>query len=85
MLGEENPSVLFITYNNLAGCYSTQGRYAEAQALYLKALELSKRLLGEKDPKIAAIRKNLARLYRNHLHPRREFVVIRRICDIQAT
>jgi len=49
--------------NNLAGLYSSQGRYEEAEPLYEQALELSQRLLGENHPDVATSLNNLAYLY----------------------
>ena len=49
--------------NNLAKLYQSQGRYAEAEPLYLQALELRKRLLGENHPSVAISLNNLAKLY----------------------
>ncbi len=37
--------------NNLAGLYESQGRYTEAEPLYLEALDLYKRLLGPAGPR----------------------------------
>jgi tetratricopeptide (TPR) repeat protein len=47
----------------LAYLYFEQGRYAEAEPLFLQALELSKRLLGQENPNVATILNNLALLY----------------------
>ena len=49
--------------NNLAVLYKSQGRYSEAEPLYLQALELRKRLLGEDHPDVATSLNNLAVLY----------------------
>ncbi|MCA2641936.1 MULTISPECIES: tetratricopeptide repeat protein [unclassified Microcystis] len=54
--------------NNLAKLYQSQGRYAEAESLYLQALELRKRLLGENHPATVKIRKNLQKM-RQQQHP----------------
>ena len=53
-----------LTLNNLAYLYNLQGRYDQAEPLYLQALELRKRLLGEEHPNVAASLNNLAELYR---------------------
>ena len=51
------------TLNNLAYLYDSQGRYDQAEPLYLQALELRKRLLGEDHPDVAQSLNNLAGLY----------------------
>jgi len=51
------------TLNNLALLYKSQGRYDQAEPLYLQALELRKRLLGEDHPSVATSLNNLALLY----------------------
>jgi tetratricopeptide (TPR) repeat protein len=47
----------------LALLYNSQGRYSEAEPLYLQALALWKRLLGEEHPDVARSLNNLAALY----------------------
>ncbi len=49
--------------NNLALLYDSQGRYDQAEPLFLQALELRKRLLGEDHPHVAQSLNNLAFLY----------------------
>jgi tetratricopeptide (TPR) repeat protein len=51
------------TLSNLAFLYYSQGRYDQAEPLYLQALELWKRLLGEDHPHVATSLNNLAVLY----------------------
>jgi tetratricopeptide (TPR) repeat protein len=61
-LGENHPDVAN-SLNNLAELYRSQGRYEEAEPLYLQALELGQRLLGENHPDVATSLNNLALLY----------------------
>ncbi len=49
--------------NNLALLYYSQGRYTEAEPLFIQALDLRKRLLGESHPDVATSLNNLALLY----------------------
>ncbi|MBI4781362.1 MAG: tetratricopeptide repeat protein [Oscillatoriophycideae cyanobacterium NC_groundwater_1537_Pr4_S-0.65um_50_18] len=49
--------------NWLGYLYKSQGRYSEAEALYVQALELRQRLLGEEHSAVANILNNLAGLY----------------------
>ena len=49
LLGEEHPDVAN-SLNNLAGLYKSQGRYEEAEPLYIQALDMRKKLLGDKHP-----------------------------------
>ncbi len=52
-----------LSLNNLANLYRSQGRYTEAEPLYLQALDLRKRLLGDNHPLVALSLNNLALLY----------------------
>ncbi|MBD2346757.1 tetratricopeptide repeat protein [Anabaena subtropica] len=54
---------LATSLNNLAGLYYSQGSYDQAEPLFLQALELSKRLLGDNHPSVATSLNNLASLY----------------------
>jgi tetratricopeptide (TPR) repeat protein len=49
--------------NNLASLYDNQGKYEEAEPLFIQALELRKQLLGENHPDTASSLSNLASLY----------------------
>jgi tetratricopeptide (TPR) repeat protein len=51
--------------NNLALLYHYQGRYEQAEPLYLQVLELGKRLWGEDHPDVAISLNNLAALYKS--------------------
>ena len=52
-----------MSLNNLAGLYYSQGRYAEAEPLYVEALQMSKKLLGQEHPDVALSYFNLGVLY----------------------
>jgi tetratricopeptide (TPR) repeat protein len=56
---------LATSLNNLALLYESQGRYSEAEPLYLQALSLTRRLLGEEHPSVATSLNNLAGLYKS--------------------
>nr|NCR06836.1 tetratricopeptide repeat protein [Microcystis aeruginosa LG13-03] len=62
-LGDNHPHVA-TSLNNLAALYESQGRYTEAEPLYLEALDLKKRL-GDNHPSVATSLNNLAGLYRS--------------------
>ena len=51
--------------NNLASLYDNQGKYSEAEPLYLDALEMRKRLFTGDHPNVASSLNNLALLYNN--------------------
>ena len=51
--------------NNLAALYYFQGRYSEAEPLYLQAVEIDRRSLPEDHPSLATHLNNLAELYRS--------------------
>ena len=50
---------------NLAGLYQRQGRDDEAERLYVKTLEMTKRVLGEEHPDTLVFMSKLADLYAN--------------------
>ena len=47
----------------MAALYESQGRYGEAEPLYVEALEISKAALGDRHPDTASSLNNLAALY----------------------
>src|SRR5207253_7335069 len=49
--------------NNLADLYRTQGQYAKAEPLLVKALEVRRRVLGEEHPDTLNSMHSLAMLY----------------------
>ncbi len=61
LLTEEHPDVA-TSYNNLAGLYSSTGRYSEAEPLYIKALEIASKSLGANHPNTITVRENLKSL-----------------------
>jgi tetratricopeptide (TPR) repeat protein len=67
LLGENHPSVA-TSLNNLAFLYESQGRYKEAEPLYLQALAIAEQALGENHPTTVKIRENLQML-RQQQHP----------------
>ncbi len=48
------------SYNNLAGNQNAQGKYAEAEEGYRKALAIRRKVLGEEHPDTAPSYNNLA-------------------------
>ena len=50
--------------SRLSGLYYTQGRYAEAEPLYKRALTIREKALGSGHPDVAESLNNLAELYR---------------------
>ncbi|HIK04934.1 MAG TPA: tetratricopeptide repeat-containing protein [Trichormus sp. M33_DOE_039] len=55
---------LALSLNNLALLHYSQGKYSEAEPLYIQALALWRKLLGEEHPSVATSLNNLAALYR---------------------
>jgi tetratricopeptide (TPR) repeat protein len=56
---------LATSLNNLANLYYNQGKYSEAEPLYLDALEMRRRLFTNDHPDVASSLNNLANLYYN--------------------
>ncbi|ACK65282.1 TPR repeat-containing protein [Rippkaea orientalis PCC 8801] len=52
-----------VSLTNLAGLYSFQGRYKEAEPLYQQVLSMTQKLLGIEHPDVATSLNNLAGLY----------------------
>ena len=68
-LGVEHPNVAS-SLNNLAGLYKLQGKYSEAEPLYLRSLEIWERQLGADHPYVAQSLLNLAAISLNtQRHP----------------
>jgi tetratricopeptide (TPR) repeat protein len=62
LLGASHPSIANSMYN-LAELYCSQGRYEEAEPLYVKALELAEVSLGKEHPNTKMCRNNLQSLH----------------------
>ncbi|WP_293129117.1 tetratricopeptide repeat protein [Microcoleus sp. bin38.metabat.b11b12b14.051] len=63
--GLEMEAELSSSLNYLAGLYESQGRYSEAEPLYLQAVEIDKRSLPEDHHDLAIDFNNLAALYKS--------------------
>jgi CHAT domain-containing protein/tetratricopeptide (TPR) repeat protein len=61
-LGPDHPDVA-VALNNLALLYDAQGRHAETEPLYKRALVIKEKALGTDHPKVALALNNLALLY----------------------
>ena len=61
----EQDSRLATSLNNLALLYDTQGKYAQAEPLYQRALAIDQKTLGPDHPDVATSLNNLALLYYN--------------------
>ena len=62
-LGLDHPNVGTVL-NNLAALYNSQGRFADAEPLYKRALSSYKKALGLDHPKVGTALSNLAEFYR---------------------
>jgi tetratricopeptide (TPR) repeat protein len=62
--GNEDRQFAF-SLNQLARLYNSQGKYNEAEPLYLRSLSIREKKLGENHPDVAQSLNNLAELYRN--------------------
>jgi tetratricopeptide (TPR) repeat protein len=63
VLGPEHPDLAW-SLNGLAGLYRAQGRYAEAEPLYERALAIDERSFGPDQPNVATSLNDLAELLR---------------------
>ena len=63
ILDKNHPDVAS-SLNNLAGLYCSQGKYEQAELLFLRSLEISETTLGKTHPDVASSLSNLAELYR---------------------
>ena len=62
-LGKDHPYVA-TDLKNLASLYQAQGKYAEAEPLYKRALKIMEQTLGPNHPDVATVCENLAELYK---------------------
>jgi tetratricopeptide (TPR) repeat protein len=62
LLGEEHPDTIH-AMGNLASTYESLGKYADAQKLKIKVLDMRNRLLGEDHPDTIEAMSNLAITY----------------------
>ena len=65
ILGNEHPDTLN-TMINLAICYRAAGKYDDAEAIYLKVIEVQKRVLGEEHSFTQTAINNLGVVYSAH-------------------
>ncbi len=61
LLGDNHPSVATFL-NNLAALYKSQGRYTEAEPLYLEAINIATQVLGENHPHTQTVYRNYLRM-----------------------
>ena len=61
-MGTDHPDTA-TSLNNLASLYQAQGKYAEAEPLFQRALAISEQQLGKDHPDTASSLNNLAGLY----------------------
>jgi tetratricopeptide (TPR) repeat protein len=57
MLSPDHPNMAH-SLNNLAALYDTQGKYAEAEPLYRRALAIYEQVMGPNHPNTITIRAN---------------------------
>jgi tetratricopeptide (TPR) repeat protein len=66
-LGPNHPDVA-VLLGNLAGLNRAQGRYADAEPLFKRALKIREKALGPDHPEVAVSLNDLADLYRAQGH-----------------
>ena len=69
-LGADHPGVAE-TLGNLANVYDSQGKYADAEGLYKRALAIFEKAFGADHPDVAMALQNLAGVYENARQVRR--------------
>ncbi len=65
-LGSEHPDVA-VSLNNLAGLYYGQGKYKQAEPLYIRSLEIYEKVFGSEHPRTVIVRENLQQLLKKTL------------------
>jgi len=68
--GEEHPETLH-AMNDLADLYMYQGKFASAESLHSKVLEIRRRLLGDKNSSTLTSMGNLSAAYESKVSTRR--------------
>jgi Flp pilus assembly protein TadD len=63
-LGDEHPEALK-SVNNLAGLYELQGKYDQAEPLFVNCLAVRRRVLGDEHPDTLSSINDLAFLYKS--------------------
>jgi hypothetical protein len=64
VLSNKHPDTLS-SMHNLASTYQNQGRWNEAEKLFVQVMETTKRVLGDEHPHTLTSIANLAATYRN--------------------
>ena len=64
-IGGRNSWVVKLFKNNLASTYRDQGRWKEAEELFVQVMETSKRVRGQEHPSTLTSMANLASTYRD--------------------
>ena len=64
VLGQDHPDTL-ISMGNLASTYWSQGRWKEAEELFVQVMETRKRVLGQEHPNTFISKGNLVSTYQN--------------------
>ena len=81
-LGPEHPSV-GSSLNNLAELYRSQGRYAEAEPLYQRALVAHEKALGHAHPDVGTSLNDPAALYQAQGRTAEAEPLMKRVLDIR--
>jgi tetratricopeptide (TPR) repeat protein len=83
-LGTDHPDVA-TSLNNLAMLYNSQGRYGDAEPLFVRSLSIWEQQLGPDHPDVATSFNNLATLYRSQgRYEEAEPLLLRSVRILQA-